>query len=313
MEKDFVFESAPFASCHASTIVELDSGSFLAAWFGGSREGAKDVSIWGSQLRDGRWSRPEVLADEAEVPCWNPVLFRERAGRLFLFYKAGPSPQTWSGFYRTLTNVSSGSWSEPAILPAGILGPAKNKPLQLRSGRIVSGTSVESYRAWSAWAELSDDGGSSWRRAGPASVPGEARGVIQPALFEAADGRLRMLLRSTGRIGRICVADSTDEGETWTAATPTELPNPNSGIDAVRLADGRVVLCHNPTTQGRTPLVLSISEDDGGSWRRSAVLESEPGEYSYPAVIQASDGSVHATYTWRRQRIAHAMLGPSDL
>jgi len=310
--KSFIFESAPFASCHASTIVETAPGELLAAWFGGSREGAPDVAIWGSRFAGGAWSAPDVLADEPEAPCWNPVLFRERSGRLFLFYKAGPSPQAWSGLFR-VREAGASAWSEPSILPAGILGPIKNKPIQLATGRIVSGTSVESYRAWSAWLEISDDGGVTWRRSGPITVPGEPRGVIQPALFETAAGGLRMLLRSTLRVGRICVADSHDNGETWSDARVTDLPNPNSGIDAARLVDGHVILCHNPVERGRTPLVLSLSEDDGGTWREVATLESEPGEYSYPAIIQGADGSIHVTYTWRRERIAYAMLRPSEL
>jgi predicted neuraminidase len=312
MLKSFIFESAPFASCHASTIVETSPGELLAAWFGGSREGAADVAIWGSRFAGGAWSAPEVLADEPEAPCWNPVLFRERSGRLFLFFKAGPSPQSWSGFVR-VREAGRTAWSEPSILPAGILGPIKNKPIQLASGRIVSGTSVESYRAWAAWVELSDDGGVSWHRRGPIAVPGEPRGVIQPTVFETPAGSLRMLLRPTQRIGRICLAGSDDAGETWSHARPTELPNPNSGIDAVRLTDGRIVLCHNPVERGRTPLVLSLSEDDGDTWRAVATFESEPGEYSYPAIVQAADGSIHVTYTWRRERIAHAVLRPSEL
>jgi predicted neuraminidase len=301
----FIFDSAPFASCHASTISETGPGEFLAAWFGGSREGAPDVSIWGASFGDGRWSAPEVLADEPDVPCWNPVLFATADGRVHLYYKAGPNPQSWSGFRRV--RGPGGEWSEPEIMPAGILGPVKNKPIVLPSGRIVSGTSVESYRAWAAWAELSDDGGRSWRRRGPIAVPGEPRGVIQPALFETPSGAIRMLLRSA-RIGRICEAVSHDEGETWSAARPTSMPNPNSGIDAVRLRDGRVVLCHNPVERGRTPLVLSTSDDGGETFREAVVLESEPGEYSYPALIEASTGEVHVTYTWRRERIAHAAV-----
>ncbi|HXH21211.1 MAG TPA: sialidase family protein [Dehalococcoidia bacterium] len=310
MIKRFIFESAPFASCHASTIVETAPGEFLAAWFGGSGEGAADVAIWGASFSGGRWSPPEVLADEPEAPCWNPVLFATRDGRVHLYYKAGLSPQSWSGFFRVRS--TDGSWSEPEMLPAGLLGPAKNKPLLLSSGRIVAGTSVESYRAWAAWVELSDDGGRTWRRRGPIAAPGEPRGVIQPAIFETSSGDLRMLLRSA-RIGRICEARSSDRGETWTAAAPTALANPNSGIDAVRLQDGRVILCHNPLERGRTPLVLSVSEDDGDTWREAVQLESGPGEYSYPAVVQASDGEIHVTYTWRRERIGHAVLAPEDL
>jgi predicted neuraminidase len=308
----FIFEQAPFASCHASTIVEPRTGEFLAAWFGGTDEGAKDVAIWMARSTAGGWSKPEKVADEPGVPCWNPVLFRERAGTVFLFYKVGTSPQTWSGFYRA-SRDSGMTWGPPVLLPAGILGPIKNKPIQLKAGRIVAGTSVESYRAWSAWVEISDDSAQSWQRHGPIVVPGENYGIIQPTVFETSDGSLRMLTRATQRIGQICTATSRDGGVTWTIAAPTDLPNPNSGIDAVRLADGRVVLCHNPTHTGRTPLVLSVSKDDGVTWLVGPTLESESGEYSYPAIIQAASGEIHVTYTWKRIRVRHWVLQLKDL
>src|SRR5207248_8888783 len=105
----FIFEQAPFASCHASTVVEFEPGKLLAAWFGGKDEGAKDVQIWGSRF-DGRWSAPEVLGSEPGQPCWNPVLFRTPDG-LRLWYKAGPSPMTWTGFVRACDDGKT--WSKP--------------------------------------------------------------------------------------------------------------------------------------------------------------------------------------------------------
>ena len=92
----------------------------------------------------------------------------------------------------------------------------------------------------------------------------------------------------------------------------TVLPNPNSGTDAVTLEDGRHLLVYNHTPKGRTPLNVAVS-DDGKAWKAGPVLEAEPGEYSYPAVIQASDGLVHVTYTWRRRRIKHVVLDPTKL
>jgi alpha-L-rhamnosidase len=91
-----------------------------------------------------------------------------------------------------------------------------------------------------------------------------------------------------------------------------DVPNPSSGTDAVTLRDGRHVLVCNPVTRGRTPLAVFVSAD-GRDWKKSVVLESEPGEYSYPAVIQTADGSIHVTYTWKRQRIKHVVLNPLRL
>jgi predicted neuraminidase len=246
------------------------------------------------------------------VPCWNPVLWRAKDGGLVLFYKAGPSPETWSGFLKRSRDGGL-TWSEAELLPAGILGPIKNKPIAGRSGEIVAGTSVESYRAWTSWVEISPDGGRSWSRHGPVVVPGEPHGNIQPSLWRCTDGRLRMVVRTTQRIGRVCLAESTDEGRTWSPARRTPLPNPNAGIDAVKLADGRVVVIYNHSETGRSPLNVAVSEDDGETWQMRRVLEDEPGEYSYPAVIQAEDGDVHVSYTWRRQRIKHVRLRPDQV
>jgi predicted neuraminidase len=107
----------------------------------------------------------------------------------------------------------------------------------------------------------------------------------------------------------ITEAWSEDAGRTWKPMRATALPNPSAGIDALRLADGRFLLAYNPTTQGRAKLELAVS-DDGKAWRPSLVLEDSPGEYSYPAMIQARDGLVHVTYTWRRQRIKHVAVRP---
>ena len=114
----------------------------------------------------------------------------------------------------------------------------------------------------------------------------------------------RMFVRTTNRIGKIAIADSKDNGITWSELRPIDLPNPNSGIDAVALKDGRIVLIYNHTVKGRTPLNLAVSAD-GDRWNMFQTLESESGEYSYPAIIQSQDGNVHVTYTWNRKQIKH--------
>lgn len=310
IRSEFIFERAPFASCHASTIVETAEGDFLAAWFGGTDEGARDVAIWMARLSGGKWSEPQPVAREAGVPTWNPVLFRGRDNRLWLFYKVGPSPETWTGAYKTSSDGRK-TWSEATPLPAGLLGPIKNKPIRLASGDIVAGTSVESYRSWTAWVERSADEGKTWTKHGPIVISGEPFGLIQPTLVETAPERLRAFMRS--RQGFIYVAHSSDGGRNWSSARPTTLPNPNAGIDSVRLADGRILMVYNHSTRERTPLSVAVSSDGGETWTPFAQLETERGEFSYPAVIQASNGDVHITYTWKRQRIKHAVISKEAL
>jgi predicted neuraminidase len=311
MTGEFLFDKAPFRSCHASTIVETESGKLLAAWFGGTAEGNRDVQIWWSRHDGNRWSDPEVASEETEAPCWNPVLFKSRAGTLFLFYKAGENPRAWSGLVRRSADQGR-TWSRSELLPAGLLGPVKNKPIQRADGTILAGTSVESYKTWACWVERSQDDGRTWRRFGPIYVPDQLYGIIQPTLFETKDGRVVMYCRSRN-IGFICRAESRDNGETWTPAERTTLPNPGSGIDLVQTGEGQLLLVYNHSDRHRFPLNLAVSRDEGQTWKQVLTFEDTPGEFSYPAIIQTSDGRLHVTYTWNRRRIKHVVLDPMQL
>lgn len=318
---DFIFTSAPFASAHASNIVQLRNGDFLASWFGGSAEGKPDVAIWASRFSGGRWSTPFEMVREPDIACYNPVMFYTKDGRLWFYYKFGPHPSSWTAG-RRWSDDDGRNWSEVEHLPAGLYGPIRAKPLVLENGTVVSGSSVESYHSWACWIERSTDNGKTWNRIGPITVPhhtagqanasGATYGIIQPSVISLGDGKLRLYARSTSQIGRICIADSADSGLTWTQARPIAVPNPNSGIDAVRLKDGRVVLVYNNTTTGRTPLNLAVSED-AEHFRMFKTLEDQPGEYSYPAMIQGSEGDLHITYTWNRKRIRYLRVPLADI
>lgn len=322
--QEFIFEKAPFASCHASTVLPLKNGDVLAAWFGGTREGAADVAIWGARRTATGWDAPVELAREANIASYNPVLFYTADGKLWLYYKYGSHPNGWTAARRFSTDEGK-TWSKVEHLPAGLYGPIRAKPLVLADGTVVSGTSVESYHSWACWIERSTDNGRTWTKAGPIVVdksgagtgttvaPAEVQGtsdwdltegIIQPSVVKLSNGHLRLYARSTSRTGKICIADSKDQGRTWTQARPIELPNPNSGIDAVALPDGRVVLVYNHTPKGRTPLNLAVSRD-GEHFRMFRVLEQEPGEYSYPAMVLGSDNALYLTYTWKRERIRY--------
>jgi len=308
--EQFIFQEAPFAECHASSIAETPAG-LVVGWFGGTREGHRDVGIWISRRTADGWSRPVQVAsgvqpDGTRYPCWNPVLFRAADGRLLLFYKVGPSPRTWWGMLQ-LSHDDGKSWSRPERLPHGHLGPIKNKPL-LVDDRLLCGSSTEDD-GWRVHMEWTTDWGRRWQKTPPLN-DGHVLGAIQPTILRHSDRQLQILCRT--RQKRIAEAFSGDGGRTWSQLRLTELPNPNSGIDAVTLADGRHLLVYNHTTQGRSPLNVAVSSD-GRLWQAALVLEDQPGEYSYPAVIQASDGLVHITYTWRRKRIKHVVLDPQRL
>ncbi len=306
MKAEFIYEKAPFPECHASTIVSVKD-SLVAAWFGGTREGHKDVGIWLVRHDGKAWTAPVEVAKDDTHPCWNPVLFQPKDGPLLLFYKVGPSPSTWWGLLRS-SDDGGKSWSEAKRLPEGILGPIKNKPVQLADGTILSPTSSE-HDGWRVHFERSADGGKTWEKTGPIN-DGKTFGAIQPAILTLPEGRLLSLSRS--RQQKVVESASADGGKTWSGMVATALPNPNSGLDAVTLADGRHLLVYNHTPKGRSPLNVAVSAD-GKTWKSALVLESEPGEYSYPAIIQSADGIVHITYTWKRQRVKHVAVDPSKL
>jgi predicted neuraminidase len=314
---EFIFETAAFPSAHASTIVETKDG-LLAAWFGGTREGATDVGIWQSRRENGRWTPPVETAtgvqpDGTRHPCWNPVLFEMPDRSLRLFYKVGPTPREWWGMVRT-SRDGGRSWSTAERLPDGVLGPIKNKPVRLADGTLLSPSSTESTDRPSQWRvhfERSTDSGKTWSLTSPpAATDGRSIDAIQPSILLHPGGRLQAVGRT--RSERVFETWSADGGKTWSPIALTLLPNPSAGIDAVTLADGRHLLVYNHTIEGRSPLNLAVSRD-GKSWDAALVLEREPGEYSYPAIIQAADRLVHITYTWKRQRIKHVVVDPAML
>lgn len=318
VKSEFIYETAPFPECHASTIAETGDG-LVAAWFGGTKEKNPDVGIWISRQVRGKWSPPVEVANGVESsdkrhPTWNPVLYATR-GTLVLFYKVGPSPSQWWGM--KMTSADGGkTWSKPERLPDGIAGPIKNKPVVLSNGDLLCPSSTED-KGWRVHFEITRDLGKTWQRTDPIN-DGKEFGVIQPTVFLHSGGRLQALFRS--RQGKIVESWSQDQGRTWSKLIATSLPNPNSGIDGVTLRDGRHLLVYNhvlsaPGKWGdRAPLNVALSSD-GKTWKAAVVLETGPpqAEYSYPAVIQARDGKVHIVYTWNRRKIKHVVLDPDRL
>jgi predicted neuraminidase len=322
MLSEFIYESAPYPQCHASTIVEAAPGQLVAAWFGGTHERNPDVGIWVARHEGGKWQEAVEVANGVQpsgprLPTWNPILFQPPGGPLHLFYKVGPSPRDWWGMVKTSPDGGR-TWGEARRLPDGVLGPIKNKPVVLPDGAWLSPSSTEGKDGWQVHFERSRDAGKTWEIVGPVDK-GPALEAIQPSVLFHKDGALQALCRS--RQGVIAQTWSKDGGKTWTPLTAAALPNPNSGTDAVTLADGRQLIVYNHSGHrpheakgNRYPLDVAIS-DDGLEWRRVVTLETEPNRagYAYPAVIQAADGKVHITYTWDRKRIKHVMLDPTKL
>lgn len=304
-----IFEDGFIPSVHASTVLKIGENEFLCAFFGGTREGNDDVKIWLSRFSDGKWSQPRIVAVGNNVPCWNPVLF-EHDGKIMLFYKVGkPIPQ----WYTMLIESADGgrTWSEPRELVEGDIGgrgPVKNKAIKLSDGRICAPASIETKTEWDCFTDISADGGKTWQRSG--FVPfdhenTEGKGIIQPTLWESGD-RIYMLTRST--VSSIMRSESSDGGITWSPAERTELPNNNSGIDCVKLNDGKIVVIYNPVKGrhgDRNIIGISESTDNGKSFSPCMIVEKDDdseAEFSYPAII-CDDKYVYTTYTHYRENI----------
>ncbi|WP_137402082.1 sialidase family protein [Echinicola rosea] len=317
---EFIYEEAPYPSCHASTIAETPDG-LVAAWFGGTHERNPDVGIWVSHRKDGKWTPSVevangVINDTLRYPTWNPVLYQVPDGDLQLYYKVGPHPSKWWGML--ITSADGGhTWSAPKALPDSAIGPVKNKPVLLGNGNLIAPSSTEG-NGWNIHFEVTPDFGETWETVGPIARGEDDINAIQPSVLDHGNGKLQILARTRNRA--VGTSWSEDYGQTWTPMEKSNLPNNNSGTDAVTLQDGRHLLVYNHVlppgekAKGpRTPLNVSLS-DDGIHWNASLILEdSEISQYSYPSVIQSSDGMIHIVYTWRRERIKYVKIDPSKM
>ncbi len=306
VKSEFIYETAPFPQCHASTIIETKDG-LLAAWFGGSHEKHPDVCIYLSQNKNGKWGEPKLVADGIQndtlrYPCWNPVLFQKDDGIVVLYYKVGPSPREWWGLYKTSADKGL-TWSEAKIIPDNLLGPIKNKPVKLADGRILYPTSFETEEKWNIYVENSSQNLENWTKT---EIDNNGFNAIQPTVLFHKNGSIQMLCRS--REKKIVETWSSDGAKTWSPVQATSLVNNNSGIDAVTLKNGLHLLVNNPVERGRNKLDVKISAD-GKSWFDLIVLEDQPrGEFSYPAIIEGKDRKVYITYTYNREKIKFISL-----
>ena len=299
---ELLFENIPDVPAHhCSTIAEAANGDLLVVWYGGSYESADDQVLFLSRRKQGgrAWSKPEVLIRDSMQPPGNAVVFSAGGKRLFIVWcrmeasrplrRGGGWGQTGL-FYRTSSDHGH-SWSKDALFLGGLREGLRNLPITLRSGELLLPLG-HSFAG-------SGNGGQTWEHLGAVNSGG------QPTVIQRSDGSLFTLLRKGPHILQ---AESTDEGRTWSKPTATELKNPDAGIAMTRLRNSHLVLVFNNSETARTPLSIARSVDEGRTWLPPLALESNPGEYSYPCVMQASNGHIHITYTFRRYTIKHVEL-----
>jgi len=310
---------------HVSTIAPDGRGDLVCAWYSGSREGARDVSIYLARLdrETFTWSGPEVLMDRERSSrelgryvkkLGNPVLVSGLEGRLWLFY-ASVFQGGWSGASVNYTVSGDGgrTWGESRKL---ILSPffnltnnVKNRGIVLANGTILLPVYHEFIRDFSQLLRFKPSSGADRDEDRYEIRKMTARGrAIQPALIYEGDeggGRLLALFRNMAK-GHVLMSRSDDLGMSWSPLEASSLPNPDSGLDAIRMDDGGYLAVMNGSPADRSNLQIVLSRDRGNTWRTVAVLEDEPGkEYSYPSIVRSPDGLYHITYTYERRRIKH--------
>lgn len=330
-----VDENRDFDSAHASTLVELKNGNVLVAWFAGSWEKGADVAIWISRRMNGIWETPRIIAKVRAIAMWNPVLFQKEDGTILLFYKVGATIQEWSTWIIESQDEGN-TFTKPQELVAddiGGRGPVKNKAIRLMDGTVLAPASLEG-NTWDAFVDISKDDCKTWEKSELVPLHRSSfdihmvdrpydkqyiygKGAIQPTLWQDETGEVHMFLRTTS--SRIFQSDSLDGGRTWCTAYDTGLPNNNSGIDLVKLMDGKIALVYNPRENlpgyykgPRTPLVVSVSDDNGKTFTEWKVLENQRGNYCYPAVICNDKREIMITYTWNRERIVFCKITYED-
>lgn len=318
---EFIFEAKKhFPQCHANCFLPLPDGRRLCVYFAGTKEKARDVGIWLSEFDGDAWLSPRLIAKISEEPHWNPVIFPVKEG-IRLVFKTGKEIRDWKS-HTMLSRDGGKSFGELYAYgenPAG--GPVRSKPIRLSNGALLAPNSDEEG-AWLPRADISFDEGESFERWGkiPVNITDETRpdfiagkGAIQPVLWESAPGKVHALLRTSG--GFIFRSDSLDYGKNWCTAYPLDMPNNNSGIDAVRAEDGKIYLICNPVSgnwAARTPLCVYASEDNGMHFQHFAMVDDtplhpdtgKPSELSYPSLV-VHEGALQAVYTWNRIAMAY--------
>ncbi|MGD9202823.1 MAG: exo-alpha-sialidase [Chitinispirillia bacterium] len=318
-----MYTKASFPSCHCASIEELQDGTLLSVFFGGSGEGKTDVEIRLCRKEPGKeWTAPISVAvgtqDGKRGPTRNPVVFETFDGKVILFYRIFKIHGYWPLYGWMKTSMDGGkTWSEPRRIAEDCIGPEKNKPVQLENGTILSPTANRNDKnnkdnnlnGHTARIEISTDNGETWK-AMPTIETGNFLS-IQPTILSYPDGRLQILCRAYG--GKLPTSWSNDSGKTWSKLEQSILPCNWSGIDGVTLRDGRQFLVYNhvPTKHGskgsRSRLNLAVSKD-GKAW--SAGLFLGNGNYHYPSIIQSRDGLVHIVFTWARKVIGYIVVNP---
>lgn len=320
MVKAYACENCLVPSVHGANVIEKLDGDLLATWFGGSREGGKDVVLWGADysLTTKSWTSPRRIIGPAETQkalgryiktVGNSVLVRGKQNQIWLYYVT-VSVGGWAGssLNVTVSQDEGITWSAPRRLIASpfVNFSTLNKSPAIHYTDGTSGLPVyhEFIGKFSELLRLDIDGNVLFK-----TRITNGRHSIQPLILPLDINQAIALMRDTGPSpGRVLMSRSQDAGQHWTKDEKLSLPNPDSSVAGLRRPDGSLLLVFNDIEVGRNSLALAISKDQGISWNTVKHFEQdaeEKGEYSYPYVIRSGNGTMHLLYTWNRKRIRH--------
>lgn len=322
-----------YNTAHAPALLELENGDMLCAWFAGSFEGSKDISIVCARLKNGStsWEEPIKVSNDSERSEQNPSLFVGPDKAMWLVYTAqmdrmeGKDNMQFTSIIRCQKSFDNGyTWSEPELLFSRE-GSFCRQPIQvLENGRWIFGNWVCTDSKLGLTGDptvfqISDDEGQTWKTV---EMP-NSNGRVHANVVELENGHLIALMRSRFA-DNVYISESFDFGDSWSEPAPTVLPNNNSSISALKLESGRIAIAYNPTctpvpTEGvaawpglRCPVAVALSEDGGKTWPMIRLMERGEGfigdenttnnkQYEYPYLMQSKDGDLHLTFAYKNR------------
>ncbi len=327
-QTELIEASGATKSVHVASICEMPGGRLGGVWYGGTREGHKDVALYfsiRSKDKAAQWSAPQAVVTResaaAELQRYvrkvgNAVVFADAQNSLWMVYVT-VAVGGWSGSSLNLKRSfdEGRTWTRSQRLTLSpwfnISELVKNKPAAIADGTWALPIYHEILGKFPEML---------WLRQTPGGVTATktrifgGKTAFQQALVPIKTDEALALCRQADGSSVIKLSRTTDAGRNWSAPQSTGLPNPDAGLDALRLFDGRLLMAYNDSKNRRDNLSLAISSDNGNSWTRAATVENEPGgEFSYPYLLQTTDGRVHLVYTWQRKKIKHIAFSPAWL
>jgi predicted neuraminidase len=309
---ELIFESVPGAPAHhASSMTLTANGDLLVTWYGGSYESSDDEALYMARRRQGSrsWDPPVMLLRQPEQPVGNAVILTMKSGDTWIIWGRMEASQPmlahtgWDAT-RLMFRVSRDhghTWSPDRPFPMETAGwLPRNLAIRLADGSTMVPVSDERNNRDLSFFLMTKDNGVTWTRS--LDIPNQQSQGEQPAAAQRRDGSLIAFLRTSPRLLK---TESFDGGKTWTLAKATDFKNPDAAISICALRNGNLLLVWNNNERGRSPLHIARSTDDGKTWSPPLLLETNPGEYSYPSIMQTPDERIHVIYTYRRYSFMH--------